>query len=112
MKVGKWLDGILESEPRGEFGKSWSIDPPIKIEKPCHYTGFCPYGTLVEEFPLYPKTRKYAEENNILTEDGYPDLNKVLRDHPELDKHSCEVFGHDCPVFYMAEPLAENSELS
>jgi len=109
--TGKWLKGILNSKPSAEFGKSWGIDPPFKIEKPCHYTGYCPYGSLVEEFPLYQEACNYAIEHNILTEDGYPDLNKVIPEHPELDKYSCQVFGHDCPVFYMAEPLAEDSEL-
>ena len=105
--MGKWLDGILESTPRDEFGKSWQIDPPFKITKPCHDTGFCTYGTLVEEFPLHQEAYNYGLENNILSEDGHPDLNKIIPEHPELDKHSCRVFGHDCPVFYMAEPLAE-----
>jgi len=106
--LGKWLDGILESEPRDEWGKGWHFDEPVKFGKPCHYTGFCPYGTLVEEFPLHQEATEYAIEHNILAEDGYPDLNKVIPEHPELDKYSCQVFGHDCPVFYMAEPLAED----
>lgn len=48
-----------------------------KIEKPCHKCEFCPYGQLVEEFPL--KRGKYA----------------------------CKVFGHDCPVYYHGEHLSE-----
>ena len=79
--MGKWLDGVLESEPTDEFGKSWEIDPPIKFGKPCHQTGFCVYGSLVEEFPL------------------------------ERGRWSCQVFGHDCPVFYMAEPLTEDLDI-
>ena len=47
--------------------------------KPCRCSGFCPYGQLVEEFPL--------------TE----------------TKRSCEVFGHDCPVFYHAEIFGETT---
>jgi hypothetical protein len=46
----------------------------IKVSKPCHKLGYCPYGVLVEEFPLKDKNKK-----------------------------SCKVFGHDCPVFYVAE---------
>jgi hypothetical protein len=49
------------------------------LEKPCHKLEYCPYGQLVEEFPLQTVT-----------------------------KRSCKVFGHDCPVFYHAEPLAED----
>ena len=47
----------------------------IKIDKPCHTLGYCPYGTLVEEFPLKKK-----------------ETNKT-----------CRIFGHECPIFYVAE---------
>jgi len=48
-----------------------------KVVKPCRICGFCPYGQLVEMFPFTNK------------------------------KMSCEVFGHDCPVFYHAEQFSE-----
>ena len=51
-----------------------------EIEKPCHSCGFCVYGQLVEEFPLGKKR----------------------------DEYSCNVFGHDCPVFYHAELIKED----
>jgi len=74
-----WLKGCVIREPRTEFGKNWEIDPPIKIEKPCHSCGYCPYGQLVEAF------------------------------HIDMDRTdiSCQVFGHDCPAFYCSEPLTE-----
>jgi len=51
--------------------------------KPCWELKYCPYGPVVEYFP-----------------------------HPELDTHrSCKIFGHDCPVFFVAEPLTETKEL-
>lgn len=74
-----WLKGCVIREPYTEFGKNWKIDPPVKIEKPCHSCGYCPYGQLVEAFTV-----------------------KV-----ERDEVSCRVFGHDCPTFYCSEPLAE-----
>lgn len=49
------------------------------VIKPCHITSYCPYGQLVEEFPLRKKRNKF----------------------------SCEVFGHDCPCFYHTELFAE-----
>lgn len=49
------------------------------IEKPCHSCGFCPYGQLVEVFRARMK-------NTFM---------------------SCHVFGHDCPVFYLAEKGGE-----
>ena len=51
--------------------------------KPCWELKYCPYGPLIEEFPLH-----------------------------EVDTHrSCRIFGHDCPVFFIAEPLTETKEL-
>ena len=50
------------------------------IEKPCHKLGYCPYGQLVEEFPLKDKR----------------------------DNVSCKTFGHNCPVFYHAEEITES----
>jgi hypothetical protein len=49
----------------------------LKREKPCHKLGYCPYGSLVEEYPLRAKSTKI----------------------------SCKIFGHDCPMYYQAEEL-------
>lgn len=51
--------------------------------KPCWEIKYCPYGPLVEDFPL----KKISDER------------------------SCRIFGHDCPVFNVAEPLTETKEL-
>ena len=51
--------------------------PKEKLKKPCHVLGYCVYGYLVEEFPFND------------------------------DYRSCKVFGHDCPVFHVAENLCE-----
>ena len=53
-----------------------------KITKPCKLCGYCPYGQLVEEFPL-----------------------------KQINKYSCKVFRHDCPVFYHAEQITEEEHL-
>lgn len=53
------------------------IDP--QIDKPCRQLKYCPYGSLVELFPLG-------------------------KDRTEL---SCRVFGHDCPVHYHREHITE-----
>lgn len=47
-------------------------------EFPCSKLGYCPYGVLVEEFPL-------------------------LKDE---DDESCPIFQHQCPVYYVAEPVS------
>jgi hypothetical protein len=51
--------------------------------KPCWEIKYCPYGPIVEEFPI----------------------------KKERDSQSCRIFGHDCPVFYVAEPFTETKEL-
>ncbi len=48
-----------------------------KADKPCLKLKFCPYGQVVEIYPLRMKKSKL----------------------------SCPIFGHDCPVHYMMEKL-------
>jgi len=58
--------------------------------KPCRILRFCPYGSIVENYPIvetFPLPRK---------------------DEPE----SCSVFGHQCPVFFHAGPLVDEGEVS
>ena len=55
------------------------LDNNLKKTRPCHELGYCPYGQLVEEFPLEKKSGKF----------------------------SCKTFGHNCPMYYMAEDITE-----
>ena len=57
------------------------VKDEIEIDFPCKTLKYCPYGPLVEQFPLKKKH--------------------------EL---SCSVFGHDCPVFTMAEGFVCDDE--
>ncbi len=59
----------------------FTLKENLKKEKPCIKLGWCPYGQLVEAFPLKDKS-----------------------------KFSCKLFGHDCPMFYHAEDVAENKK--
>ena len=52
----------------------------IKIEKPCLKLGWCPYGSMVETFPV-----NHNKGEGI-----------------------CGVFGHDCPAFYHAEGFVDD----
>lgn len=52
------------------------------IPKPCIKLKYCPYGQLVEEFPLPEKKTKLSCSN----ENG-----AIIQ------------FGHDCPAHYLAE---------
>jgi len=101
--------------------------------KPCKICGFCPYGQLVEEFPLDPPSRKMAIEHNkymiaALAEGKFDDNENMTREEAEAEiknfnkddypvkvidsKMTCEVFGHHCPVYYHAELLAEDGEVT
>ncbi len=45
------------------------------LEKPCRKLGYCPYGALVEKYPLSMFKSRVR----------------------------CNVFGHECPVYHEAE---------
>lgn len=107
------------------------------ICKPCWELNYCPYGPLVEEFPLLPPIRKEATEHNNylinclktgILESGEKLDSKRRKYFEERVKNfnpknypdsiskeflevSCRVFGHICPVFYTAEPLTETKEM-
>lgn len=59
------------------------IDESAK--KPCHKLDYCPYGELVEEFPFTV---------DLEADDPW--------------KFRCNIFGHDCPVFYHKEKISED----
>ena len=70
--------------PLQVWGEKVNWERRVKaVCKPCWEIKYCPYGPLIEFFPLKEKSE---------------------------DK-SCRIFGHDCPVFYTAEPLTETKEL-
>jgi hypothetical protein len=52
------------------------------VDKPCRKLGYCPYGALVEQFPL-------LGDRSFVT---------------------CSVFGHNCPVYTAAEPFQDQSD--
>lgn len=106
--------------------------------KPCWELKYCPYGPLVEEFPLPPVTRKYALAHQeylkicLLTGKFGPSEELLdderrkffqesvdsfrLDEHPEEissfeQSSSCTEFGHLCPVFFVNEPFTETSEM-
>ncbi len=107
-----------------------------QVCKPCWELKYCPYGPIVEFFPLLPPTRKSKiDHNNYLQEclktnklDSGEKVDEVRKkwlknevkkfnpeDYPEsipriLLEISCMVFGHICPVFFVSEPLTETKE--
>jgi 5-methylcytosine-specific restriction endonuclease McrA len=101
--------------------------------KPCWELKYCPYGPLVEEFPLPPLTRKEAQEHlqylrSCLQSGQFGEGRKLdnkrrekfkedirffeSQSYPEsiprvVEDAACRVFGHLCPVFFVGEPLTE-----
>jgi hypothetical protein len=106
--------------------------------KPCWELKYCPYGPVVEDFPLLPPTVAWMEEHNAylqrcletgtLGDDPTTPLDDPRRakfekelaefdpeDYPEeipavLDEAGCGVFGHLCPVIFVGEPFTETSQ--
>jgi hypothetical protein len=101
--------------------------------KPCWELKYCPYGPLVEFFPLVSDElpirkvkERHAELMNAvragdLKEDSqiYGAIEAILCLEPQRwawisqyrsDELSCSVFGHICPVFLSAEPFTETRE--
>jgi hypothetical protein len=101
--LSKWLKGAIKS------GRKF----PSYVDKPCHLLGWCPYGPLVEEFPLYDAEKEYCISKGWFTPDGFPDLNRTAMDKDFIvPEYQCGVFGHDCPVYYLAEAMCEEVEES
>ena len=108
------------------------------ICKPCWELKYCPYGPLVENFPLPPlllseykehlkylneclKTGKMGPEHDIPIDEERKKLfeNEIKNDYSsecveKLSKFeneaSCKEFGHLCPAYFVSEPFTETSE--
>lgn len=101
--------------------------------KPCWELKYCPYGPLVEYFPLvsedYPPSRIRRRYNEIVKsvlqgkvkdeEQLHRFIEAILCLEPNAyawitkyrtEELQCSVFGHICPVFFSAEPLTETRE--
>lgn len=104
--------------------------------KPCWELHYCPYGPVVEDFPLLPTLRAGAIDHNryiskcletgvLGTGEKLDEARRKMftkwmdsfdpEDHPEkiptvLSDAACRVFGHVCPVFFVAEPLTETKQ--
>ena len=66
------------------WGEKINWEKRVKaVCKPCWEIKYCPYGPLVEEFPI-------IEEGN---------------------EKRCIIYGHICPVYKVAEPFTETKKL-
>lgn len=104
---------------------------PKKVTKPCWKLNYCPYGPLVEQFPVLPPIRKDAIVHNEmlnkqLSEGKYTgvmkkqielhvknfDPNKYPEKHSKSDlEKTCSIFGHTFPVFLVSENVVDKKEM-
>ena len=132
----KTVLGYKISEPDASILRDWRRRTR-HICKPCWELKYCPYGSLVEEFPLPPMLLNEAQshheyQKSCLSKKQFPDgtpldikrkkaFTKMVnsfrnKSYPtELPQvimdSACRVFGHICPVFFVAEPLTETKAL-
>jgi hypothetical protein len=101
--------------------------------KPCWELKYCPYGPLVEFFPLpsddlrsadveksYNSWMEAVKNGKLKTHlEIYEAIEKILCLEPsrwrwieqfQTDELCCSIFGHVCPVFFSAEPFTETRE--
>ncbi|HUI23829.1 MAG TPA: HNH endonuclease signature motif containing protein, partial [Nitrososphaerales archaeon] len=121
---------LRNSKAFTKFQKEWK-ERTKHVCKPCWELKYCPYGPLVEDFPLPPIERKEAIEHNEflkkqLAKGAYDEARREFFEH-EVGKFkasnypvkisqterdmACKIFGHYCPVFFVNEPLTETSEM-
>ncbi len=133
----KKLLGFPEKAPDSTVLKTWK-EASSRVCKPCWELKYCPYGPLVEDFPLLPPLRAYVIEDNkrvqkILDSGAHEDGRRITTEQrralkqnleyfgkpdrfpehipEEIAAMSCTVFGHICPVVFSAEPFTETTEL-
>ena len=132
----KRLLGFSEDDNDADVLTAWK-SASTRVCKPCWELKYCPYGPLVEQFPLLPPTRASVEEHNEYlkrclannTFGEYPGrpmtdedrtrftemlAHQVPEQFPdaipeEIQEMSCRVFGHICPVVFAAEGFTETA---
>ena len=130
----EWFQYTVEKEPelRNELNSTLN-----NICKPCCELKYCPYGPLVEDFPLPPATlevhRKHIEYLKKCLEIGKvgenydipidEDRKKWFQESISNDDESycviklskfekeasCKEFGHLCPAYFVSESCTETS---
>jgi hypothetical protein len=117
-----------------DFLRHWK-QAANRVCKPCWELRYCPYGPLVEDFPLPPLLRSAAESHNVYLRECLatgklgngrrldPKRRKAFEQElaeydpeqypesipPEISRMGCTVFGHICPVMFVSEGFTETS---
>lgn len=109
--------------------------PENSVCKPCWELKYCPYGHIVEHFPIYYETdtgekldtteayqrtveeissksnftiseiHAYAQQLDCLN----PESNQYVSQFEPVDV-ACRIFGHTCPVFFAQSGATETKE--
>jgi hypothetical protein len=126
--IAPWLKkylGFKEDVPDAVAEEEWKRRTK-HICKPSWELKYCPYGPLVEQFPLSEDESAKAVElgwyAKLVKGKGWipcskhdkgaiPDINRVLGEFGPLNENQCTIFGHICPVFFVNEPFTETAEL-
>ena len=73
VSMSKWLNNktllkVPRKKPKDKEEREWnSFYKEFQKDdhmKPCHYTGFCVYGQLIEEFPCHQTAEDFAIKMN------------------------------------------------
>jgi hypothetical protein len=107
-KIKKLL-GYKISDPDDKVIKAWKRRAS-RVCKPCWELKYCPYGPFVEEFPLLPLTLdEVLDKFDGDISDIPPDM--YAKEIPkQIAEMACSVFGHICPVVFVAESYTETAE--
>src|SRR3972149_2758536 len=131
----KTLLGFGPDEPDKDVLAKWKA-ASAHVCKRCREVKYCPYGPWVEESPLLPPTREQAKEhyeyiknclktgilgNSKPLDDKNRKIFQADVDNFNLDNYTidipqeilemqCTVFGHICPVVFVAEGATETAE--
>jgi len=103
-KIADYADLIPKMIRRGYWVNNKYVRHP-EIEKPCEKLDYCPYGQLVEVYPLNAwekDARKAAKAEGMKFRD-------YMKAHPEINVRDCDLFGHECPAYYLAETTKDLS---
>lgn len=127
--------GVPPDQTDAEYLAEWKFKSRV-VCKPCWELRYCPYGRLVEDFPLLPMTQAEMEASNQrhrdsletgrrwdgkkLTKQQVLKIEQVVAsynpaEHPDsipkvIAEMACTAFGHVCPVVWSAEAATETTE--
>jgi hypothetical protein len=100
----KKILGYSADDDEREILRAWRKNVSI-VCKPCWELKYCPYGPLVEDFPVYPVTK--SEMAGECDDEDF--INSLPDQMPPkiIEECYCTEFGHMCPVFFVKEPFTE-----